>query len=77
ILFPLMFSSTAIFPSNLFPSWLELLSKFNPLTYSVDLIRNAFLGYSFNLNYLVFLLVYAIIFLFLDFILGRKYLSSE
>ncbi|MCW1293217.1 MAG: ABC transporter permease [Candidatus Parvarchaeota archaeon] len=77
ILFPLMFSSTAIFPSNLFPSWLELLSKFNPLTYSVDLIRNAFLGYSFNLNYLIFLLGYAIIFLFLDFILGRKYLSSE
>ena len=37
--FPLLFLSTAIMPSALLPSWLQQVSRFNPVTYLVDAAR--------------------------------------
>ena len=44
ILMPLVFLSGIFFPVNNVPTWLEVISKINPLTYGVDAIRQAFLG---------------------------------
>lgn len=36
---PLFFASNAIYPLQLMPSWLRVISRFNPLTYFVDALR--------------------------------------
>lgn len=51
LLFPLFFLSGALFPIDNLPSWLAPLTFINPLTYSVDALRNIVLGAShFNLG---------------------------
>ena len=37
---PLFFASNAIYPLEMMPRWLRLLSRVNPLTYQVDALRN-------------------------------------
>ncbi len=44
LIFPLIFLAGVFFPVNDVPSWLEVVSKLNPLTYGVDAIRQVFLG---------------------------------
>ena len=44
IIMPLIFLSGVFFPVNNVPTWLEVVSKINPLTYGVDAIRQLFLG---------------------------------
>ncbi len=44
VIFPLMFLSGVFFPVNNVPTWMEVISKINPLTYGVDAIRQLFLG---------------------------------
>ncbi len=39
ITMPLFFASSAIYPVNLMPAWLQVVSKANPLTYIVDALR--------------------------------------
>ena len=43
LIFPMIFVSGVFFPINNVPTWLEVISKLNPLTYGVDAIRHAFL----------------------------------
>ena len=44
IIMPMMFLSGVFFPVNNVPTWMEVISKINPLTYGVDAIRQLFLG---------------------------------
>jgi ABC-2 type transport system permease protein len=44
IMVPLFFASNALYPVQLMPSWLQLVSRFNPLTYQVDALRGLLLG---------------------------------
>ena len=44
IIFPLIFLAGVFFPVNDVPTWMEVISKVNPLTYGVDAIRQVFLG---------------------------------
>ncbi len=46
VIFPLFFLSGALYPLENFPSWLRLISKFDPLTYGVDGLRAALIGVS-------------------------------
>ena len=39
ITMPLFFASSAIYPVNLMPTWLQIISRINPLTYIVDALR--------------------------------------
>jgi ABC-2 type transport system permease protein len=39
ITMPLFFASSAIYPVDLMPSWLQVISRVNPLTYVVDALR--------------------------------------
>jgi ABC-2 type transport system permease protein len=36
---PLMFASNAFFPTNFMPEWLQIIAKFNPMTYTTDAVR--------------------------------------
>ncbi|MBI3744570.1 MAG: ABC transporter permease [Chloroflexi bacterium] len=40
---PLFFASNAIYPINIMPTWLKILSHGNPLTYEVDALRSLML----------------------------------
>ena len=44
VIFPMMFLSGIFFPISGVATWLEVLSKFNPVTYGIDAIRQVFLG---------------------------------
>lgn len=46
LLFPIFFLSGALFPINKLPAWLAPFTFLDPLTYSVDALRNVILGTS-------------------------------
>jgi ABC-2 type transport system permease protein len=46
VIFPLFFLSGAIFPVSNLPGPIQVLSLLNPLTYGIDGMRAAFIGYS-------------------------------
>jgi ABC-2 type transport system permease protein len=48
IVMPIIFLSGVFFPVNNVPTWMEVISKINPLTYGVDAIRQLFLGQANN-----------------------------
>jgi len=57
---PLFFASNAIYPTAMMPSWLQLISHFNPLTYVVDALRTCMLtgsvsNFGLGLDYTVIL----------------------
>jgi ABC-2 type transport system permease protein len=71
---PLFFASNAIYPIEIMPSWLQFVSRINPLTYQVDALRSVMLlngtsiyGYGFDTAVLVLVLIV------LTFIGGRLY----
>jgi ABC-2 type transport system permease protein len=41
---PLFFASNAIYPTAMMPGWLQVISRFNPLTYVVDALRTFMLA---------------------------------
>ena len=36
---PMMFASNAFFPTKFMPDWLQIIAKFNPMTYTIDAVR--------------------------------------
>jgi ABC-2 type transport system permease protein len=65
ITMPLFFASNAIYPISLMPSWLQFISKFNPLSYVVDALRAMLLtgDYSNLLVDIVVVVAFTILFL--------------
>lgn len=49
ITMPLFFGSNALYPIDVMPSWLQVLSRVNPLSYEVDALRGLMLGIDANL----------------------------
>lgn len=47
IIFPLFLLSGAVFPIAKLPEWMQVIVKFNPLTYGVDALRQIALGEAF------------------------------
>ena len=41
---PLFFASNAIYPTDIMPAWLKMVSHINPLTYVVDTLRTCMLA---------------------------------
>jgi|SRR5579859_1324414 len=44
ITMPLFFASNALYPINLMPGWLQVLSSVNPLRYEIDALRGLLIG---------------------------------
>ncbi|CAM2863646.1 ABC transporter permease [Vibrio rarus] len=55
VITPMMFLSGTFFPVDQMPSFIQILAKLSPLTYSADLIRSALLDAPFNLQSLAIL----------------------
>lgn len=63
---PLFFASNAIYPISIMPTWLQVISRINPLTYEVDALRGLMLVngtsiHGFGLNFAVLLLTAAVL----------------
>lgn len=59
---PLFFASNAIYPISVMPIWLQYVSKVNPLSYVVDVMRSMLLSGSYeNLPIDIFALLLATI----------------
>ena len=48
ITMPLFFASNALYPVDVMPTWLRVLSTFNPLSYEVNALRALLIGGQFN-----------------------------
>jgi ABC-2 type transport system permease protein len=57
ITMPLFFSSSALYPVKVMPGWLQVLTKFNPLSYEVDALRGLLIGTPADLTLDVIVLV--------------------
>ncbi|MER5491834.1 ABC transporter permease [Streptomyces sp. NPDC002490] len=44
ITMPLFFASNALYPLDLMPGWLQVVARFNPLSYEVDALRGLLIG---------------------------------
>ena len=44
ITMPLFFASNALYPIEIMPGWLQVVSHVNPLTYEVDALRGLLIG---------------------------------
>jgi ABC-2 type transport system permease protein len=74
IIFPLFFLSGAIFPLVNLPKFLRYISYLDPLTYGVEGLRKALIGFSFlpfSLSFLL-LLFFSIVTIFLGAYLFEK-----
>jgi ABC-2 type transport system permease protein len=56
--FPLLFISSALFPTSIMPAWAQTVSKYNPLSYAADVTRDLIKG---GLTWGTFASAYAII----------------
>ena len=66
ITMPLFFASNAIYPIDMMPPWLQVVSHVNPLTYQVDALRALMLAggtsaYGVGLDIVVLLVATAIL----------------
>ena len=61
ITMPLFFASNALYPVNVMPAWLHVLSHVNPLSYEVDALRALLIGTPFNPADIVVLVMAAVL----------------
>jgi ABC-2 type transport system permease protein len=61
ITMPLFFASNALYPVQIMPDWLRILSKVNPLSYEVDALRGMLIGSPANLGLDFTVLVFSVI----------------
>src|SRR5690242_11922143 len=61
ITMPLFFASNALYPVDVMPAWLHVLSRVNPLSYEVDALRGLLIGTPFNPADIVVLVVAAVL----------------
>jgi len=47
---PLLFASNALYPIDIMPTWLKVVSYLNPTTYIIDLTRNLWFGAATTIN---------------------------
>ena len=77
---PLMFSSTALFPNENFPTWMQAISNINPVSFSSTFGREIIISGSIaNANWLLFfyLLIFATIMLLIGVIVANKTLKID
>lgn len=76
---PLIFTSNALFPTKFMPSWLQSIAHVNPVTYAIDICRQALVGSegitSIGFDFAV-LSLYTIIFTFIGILVSWKALSQ-
>jgi ABC-2 type transport system permease protein len=75
ITMPLFFASNALYPVNVMPAWLHVLSHVNPLSYEVDALRALLIGTPINPADIAVLVVAAVLGIFTASTLLRRLVS--
>ncbi|MEL9998780.1 MAG: ABC transporter permease [Thermoplasmata archaeon] len=71
---PLMFASTAMFPSDIMPNWLKDFASYNPISWAANSLRYLIIQGSWNntlINYFLYLIAFDIIMLILVIIISK------
>lgn len=74
---PLMFSSTALFPSSLFPWWMRDIASVNPLSYTAEFGREVILTSDPTWSYLGFVAAFSLVMLLIGFLTSKRWLTAE
>lgn len=77
ITMPLMFASAALFPTTNFPTWMQYIAKFNPVTYTAEFGRDFVLHGTADWTYLGYVAIFAAAMLVIGTLTARKYLKVE
>jgi ABC-2 type transport system permease protein len=77
ITMPLMFASGALFPTANFPSWMQTIALYNPVTYAALFGRNIVLNGQANWLYLGYLAVFAGAMVTIGTVVASRYLKVE
>ena len=75
ITMPLFFASNALYPVNVMPAWLHVISHVNPLSYEVDALRALLIGTPINPADIAVLVVAAVLGIFIASTLLRRLVS--
>jgi ABC-2 type transport system permease protein len=77
ITMPLMFASGALFPSANFPSWMQVIANWNPVTYCALFGRGIVVGGTAHWVDLAYLAAFALVMVVAGTLVARKYLKIE
>ena len=77
---PLMFSSTALFPKDNFPPWMQMISNLNPVSYSANFGREIIIsGNILHITWIYFfyLLIFASVMIVIGMVTATRTLKIE
>ncbi|BCU68279.1 ABC transporter [Sulfolobales archaeon HS-7] len=74
---PLMFSSTALFPSSFFPVWMRDIAEVNPISFAADLGRAITVYGDPDPIYLAYLAIFAFVMVTIGVVIAKTRLSPE
>jgi len=77
ITMPLMFASGAMFPTVNFPTWMQAISNWNPVSYAALLGRGVVVNGTADWAYLGYLAIFALIMLVGGTLVAQRYLKVE
>ena len=77
ITMPLMFASGALFPTANYPSWMQTIAAWNPVTYAALLGRDVVVYRTFDVADLGYLAVFAAAILLIGTLVASRYLKAE
>jgi ABC-type Na+ efflux pump, permease component len=79
ITLPLMFASSAYFPIDKMPDWLQVIASVNPISYTIDAVRRLMIfsdGYTGLLLDFAFVGIFAVVITIICVVLSWKYLNK-
>ncbi len=77
ITMPLMFASGALFPTANFPSWMQAIAAYNPVTYAALFGRGVVLDGQADWAYLGYLAIFAVAMVTIGTLVASRYLKVE
>ena len=77
ITMPLMFASNALFPSANFPSWMQVIANWNPVSYTALFGRYIVVQGIAHWNYLGYVAIFAALMAIIGTAIASKYLKAE
>jgi len=77
ITMPLMFASTSLFPQANFPTWMQVISNWNPVSYSALFGRGVVVYGNPNWMYLGYLALFAALMVTIGTLVASRYLKAE
>jgi ABC-2 type transport system permease protein len=77
ITMPLMFASNALFPSVNFPYWMQVIAKWNPVSYSALFGRGVVVQGIAHWDYLGYVAIFAALMAVIGTLVASKYLKAE